>query len=386
MKRRILFIDGPLGGGGAERVLIDILRNFDYSRYEVDLAVICRGGALMDEVPPEVNVIELWKGYTWDYKLAFRLSKWLRCNWLFSRKMNGKKLRRDYDAEISFLEGMPLKLGALRTTSSKKISWVHVDLHRFPYETSQFYSGEELEDYNRMDCIIHVSEDCKKAFLKRFPDCKAPSSIIYNPIDRKKITSSSLRPTGNDNVDSIRQQNNPETNSVVNIVTVGRLTAQKNPKLWLEVVKGIKDLGLPAKFTWIGDGELKTDLIHECHKAEVEDIVEFTGFLKNPFPLIKDADIMLMTSAFEGFGLVVCEAMCLGTPVISTATAGPSEILGNNEYGRLTDHSAESILNVLKEWIENPKLRDFYSKKALQRPDDYSIEKTLQNIYSLLAK
>ncbi len=61
-KKRILFIDGPLGGGGAERVLIDVLRNIDYERFEVDLAVICRGGALMDEVPPQVRVIELFPG------------------------------------------------------------------------------------------------------------------------------------------------------------------------------------------------------------------------------------------------------------------------------------------------------------------------------------
>lgn len=79
-KTRILFIDGPLGGGGAERVLIDILRNIDYERFDVDLAVICRGGALMDEVPSKVNVIELWRSYNLAYKLAYRASKRLRCS------------------------------------------------------------------------------------------------------------------------------------------------------------------------------------------------------------------------------------------------------------------------------------------------------------------
>jgi len=187
MKQRILFIDGPLGGGGAERVLIDILRNIDFDHYEVDLALICRGGALMDEVPQGVNVIELWPGYSWDYKLAYRLSKWFRCNRLFSRKMNGAKLRRDYDIEISFLEGMPLKLGALRTTSAKKATWVHADLFTHRYEVSQFYPGEEERDYNRMDYVVNVSKDCEDAFRKRFPNCKAKHRVIYNPIDRKKI-------------------------------------------------------------------------------------------------------------------------------------------------------------------------------------------------------
>ena len=186
-KKRILFIDGPLGGGGAERVLIDILRNIDYDQYEVDLAVICRGGALMDEVPEQVNVIELWDGYSLTYKLAFRMSKWLRSNWLFSRKMNGKKLRKDYDIEISFLEGMPLKLGALRKTAAKKATWVHVDLFTHRYEEDQFYPGEELEAYDNMDVVVNVSNDCEKAFCKRFPECKAEKRVIYNPIDRVKI-------------------------------------------------------------------------------------------------------------------------------------------------------------------------------------------------------
>ena len=168
-------------------MLIDILRNFDYDRYEVDLAVICRGGALMDEVPEQVNVIELWRGYNLGYKLAIRLSKWLHCNCLLARKMNDKKLRCDYDLEISFLEGMPTKLGALRTTKAKKAAWVHADLYTHRYEAAQFYAGEEIRAYDSMDYVVNVSKDCEKAFRKRFPECNAELRVIYNPIDRKKI-------------------------------------------------------------------------------------------------------------------------------------------------------------------------------------------------------
>lgn len=216
-KQRILFIDGPLGGGGAERVLIDILRNIDYNSFEVDLAVICRGGILMDEVPDDVNIIELWPGYSWDYKLAYRVSKWLRCNWLFSRKMNGPKLRRDYDIEISFLEGMPLKLGALRTTNAKKATWVHADLFTHRYEADQFYPGEELDAYNKMDVVVNVSKDCEDAFCHRFPDCVAEKRVIYNPIDRAKI-------------ERMAGGNGEATDSnILTVITVGRVAPpQKN--------------------------------------------------------------------------------------------------------------------------------------------------------------
>lgn len=371
-KKRILFIDGPLGGGGAERVLIDILRNIDYDRYEVDLAVICRGGELMDEVPHQVNVIELWRGYSWDYKLALRLSKWFHCNYLFARKMNGKKLRRDYDLEISFLEGMPVKLGALRTTKAKKAAWVHADLDRDRYEAQQFYSGEELAAYNKMDFVVSVSKDCENAFCRRFPECTVEKRVIYNPIDRKKI------------VRMADEYKVEKQEGILTVITVGRLTSQKNPEHMLQVAALAKEAGLPVRFKWVGDGALRSQMESLRDELGLKNMVEFTGFCKNPFPHIKAADIMMVTSDFEGFCLVICEAMCLGVPVISTQTAGPSEIIGNNEYGVLTECSTEALFEVLKEFITDPDKYAASVRRAYLRPDDYSLENTLQNLYNLL--
>lgn len=371
-KKRILFIDGPLGGGGAERVLIDILRNIDYERFDVDLAVICRGGALMDEVPDRVNVIELWNGYSWAYKEAFRLSKWLHCNWLFSRKMNGNKLRKDYDIEISFLEGMPLKLGALRKTAAKKASWVHADLFTHHYEAAQFYPGEEIEAYNKMDIVVNVSKYSEDAFGRRFPYCKAEKRVIYNPIDRRKIERMA-------NESAIGK-----TDGLLTVITVGRITPPKNPERLLQVAKLAQQTALPVRFKWVGDGELREQMEVMRDEMGLHDMVEFTGFCKNPFPHIKAADIMMVTSDFEGFCLVICEAMCLGVPVISTRTAGPSEIIGNNEYGILTDLSAEALFGALKQLVNNPETQHAIVQKAQTRPNAYSVENTIQLLYNLI--
>lgn len=371
MKKRILFIDGPLGGGGAERVLIDILRNIDYDRYDIDLAVICRGGELMDEVPGYVNVIELWPGYSWDYKLALRLSKWLHCNYLFARKMNGKKLRRDYDLEVSFLEGMPVKLGALRTTKAKKAAWVHADLDKDRYEAPQFYPGEELVAYNRMDVVINVSKYCEDAFCRRFPECKAEKQVIYNPIDRKKI------------VRMADEYKVEKQDGVLTVITVGRLTSQKNPERMLQVAALAKDAGLPVRFKWIGEGALRSQMEALRDEMGLKDMVEFTGFCKNPFPHIKASDIMMVTSDFEGFCLVICEAMCLGVPVISTRTAGPAEIIGDNEYGILTESTPGALFETIKWLIEHPQERLNMAQRALSRPERYSVKNSLTGLYNL---
>lgn len=371
-KKRILFIDGPLGGGGAERVLIDVLRNIDYSRFEVDLAVICRGGVLMDEVPEPVNVIELWPGYNWEYKLALCMSKYLRCNWLLSRKINGPKLRKDYDLEISFLEGMPLKLGALRTNTARKATWVHADLFTHRYEEGQFYRGEEIAAYNKMNVVVNVSRDCEDAFRRRFPDCTSELRVIYNPIDRNKIKRMADEyPVDNDN-------------RLRTIITVGRITPPKNPERFLQVARLAHDTGLPVRFKWVGDGELRGQMEALRDEMGLRDVVEFTGFTKNPFPHIKAADIMMVTSDFEGFCLVICEAQCLGVPVISTPTAGPCEIIGHNQYGIISDFDPQSLLENLRKLAENSELCRQIANAALTRPDYYSVGKTIQCIEDLL--
>lgn len=375
-KKRILIIDGPLGAGGAERVLIDILRHIDYDRYEVDLALICRGGTLIGEVPPQVNIIELWHGYSLSYKLAYRLSRWLRCNLLFKHKMNSRLLRRDYDAEISFLEGMPLKLHACRRRSGAvRITWVHCDLYRFPYEAGQFYRGEELRAYNSMDYVVNVSRDAEDAFRLRFPRCTSQLKVVYNPIDREKIVAmSALKPDGD----------LPKHDNRLNIITVGRLTPPKKPSRLIELASMAHRAALPVRFVWVGTGELFDSCVSECRNKGLDDILSFVGFKANPFPWIKNADLMIVPSDYEGFCLVICEAMCLGVPVISTRTSGPTEIIGDNRYGIITDISAAALLDALKKLIDNPEARNSLAVRALARPDDYSVERCLNQLYSLI--
>lgn len=267
---------------------------------------------------------------------------------------------------------MPLKLGALRTTAAKKVTWVHADLFTHRYEANQFYPGEELQCYNKMDIVVNVSKDCEAAFDKRFPTCTAEKRVIYNPIDRCKIENMA------------RTETVCKGDNVLTVITVGRLTPPKKPQRLLQVAKMAKDAGMSVRFKWVGDGELRREMESMRDEMGLHDMVEFTGFTKNPFPHIKAADIMMVTSDFEGFCLVICEAMCLGVPVISTRTAGPSEIIGDNEYGVLTDLTPESLFDALKQWGKNPQESRAVAEKALRRPDEYSVENTLAKLYHLI--
>lgn len=370
MKKKVLFIYGQLNGGGAERVLLDLLRNFDYSRYEVDLCQIVGGGVLRDEVPSQVSVIELWSNYTLSYKLAIRLSDKFGWNFMFKQRLK-KKLTKQYDVEISFLEGFPLKIHAMMNTTATKITWVHCDLYQFHYTASQFRPGEELAAYNKMDKVVCVSEDSKKAFLRRFPSCKSNVTVVYNPIDIAKVESmgdSFILPK----------------NKVFTVVTVGRLTLPKRMDRILTLAKRLKGENATICFQIIGDGELKEELRKQSQDLDVEDCVQFLGFLKNPFPYVKNADLMLCCSEYEGFCLVICEAMSLGVPVVSTKTSGPIEILDNDRYGLLTDQDEESIYLAVRKMMIDEDLRNHYSRVGKQRVELFKPAFVINEIEKLI--
>ncbi len=367
--KRILFITGPLNGGGAERVLLDILHHFDYNNYDVTLCQIIPGGTLADEIPTDVKRISVWRGYTLCYKLAYRISNWLGIDYFLRRKLKSA-IRGKYDLVISFLEGMPLKMHAILNPEAINVSWVHCDLLRDPYEAMQFRTGEEVLSYNKMDKIICVSPLAKDAFIQRFKNIQTPVDVIYNPIDIEKITSLASK-------EDIKYDK-------FTIVTVGRLCHQKCMDRIIRLASKFKLEGRSnIQFIIIGDGVLRTDLEELANEMNVNDIVKFMGFMRNPFPYVKSANLFLSCSGFEGFSLVICEAMSLGVPIVSTRTAGPIEILEDNKYGLLCNHDDASIYQAVKRMIENNELGNFYSRQARNRAMRFNPTETIAAIENL---
>lgn len=371
MSKKILFIYGPLNAGGAERVLLDFLKNLDRNKYDISLCQTISGGKLFNELPNDIKLISLCQNYNLYYKIAYRASIWLGNDFLFKRVIQ-KKIKENYDVVISFLEGMPLKIHTLIDSNAKNITWVHIDLDNFRYTESNFFRKKEREAYMKMDEIICVSQDTKNAFLKRFSGIENTVSTIYNPIDILTIKKLA------ENEDRLLKDN------VFKIVIVGRLTFQKKIERVVEVAAKFLNYNIPTKFFIVGDGELKKELQFLVKKFQVEHLVEFVGYQSNPYPYIKNADLLLSTSAYEGFGLVLCEAMALGTPVVSTKTAGPTEIIGANEFGLLCDHSIESIFEALKTMIESEELRNCYIQKGFERVKEYSLENALNQFDQLI--
>ena len=132
--KKILFIMNNLGGGGAERVLIDILNTFDYSKYEVDLFLVNCEGVYLNEVNENVKIYKMYGDKHFKNRHLEHLYLNLKYRLLkhFPELMYKLFIKKTYDVEIAFLEGFPCTYLLAHSTNreSKKIAWVHTDLSK----------------------------------------------------------------------------------------------------------------------------------------------------------------------------------------------------------------------------------------------------------------
>ena len=94
--------------------------------------------------------------------------------------------------------------------------------------------------------------------------------------------------------------------------------------------------------------------------------------------------MFIVPSIAEGFSLVLCEAFCLGLPIVSTKTTGPIELIDNNKYGILVDHDDESIYQGVKRMIDDEQLRLYYHQRSLERAKMFNIKDTIKQVYEVL--
>lgn len=376
MKKKILFIMPSLAGGGTEKVLIDILRNIDFDRYDISLFLEFGDGVYMNDIPVNAEVLSLYKSHSIWHDRLFRLLRMFHW-YIFYHSIVYKYLirrllkKRRFDTIVSFMEGNALRFHSyVLDKADKHISWIHIDLKKKHWSLDFFRDPEnECAAYNHMDRIICVSEDVKRSFLELYPMLSDKCSVIYNPIDRNWI----LKEAEQKQVDKQK----------FTICMVGRLNPQKRYDRALAVVKRLKEENFDFELWILGQGDLETDLRAMVATYGINDCVRFLGFKKPPYPYMKAADVFLNTSEAEGYPLVVCEALCLGIPVVGTRISGTSEILENSEYGLLTDETEDAIFEALKRLMEDKTLLRHYGERASLRANIFEIHTTMIQIYQI---
>lgn len=377
MKKRILFMMPDLPSGGAEKVLIDILRNFDYNVYDVTLLLEYRQGVYLKDIPKEVRFRTMFGASNIWLERWHRLLGMLHCYHLYHSIVHKLVLLftlrgLKFDTIVSFMEGEAVRLHSyIVGKAAKNVSWLHIDLKTKHWSKVFFRSDcQEQDAYEKMDSIVFVSQEARVKFLELFGIDAEKCCVQYNLIDSAAIRELALSK-------DVKKEK-------LTVCMVGRLNGQKRYDRALRVVKRLKEDGLDFVLWILGEGALQGEIRETIDKYGVVDYVELKGFVKPSYAYMKAADVYWNTSEAEGYPLVVCEALCLGLPVVATDICGTNEILGGGSYGLLTQEDDDSIYEGMKRMIESKSLREEYALRALEGAGAFDVKSVMNDIYRLL--
>lgn len=361
--KKILFIMYNLAGGGAEKVLIDLLDNIDYTRYEVDLLLIRKEGVYIDSVNANVkikSIVDPSRNNIYSYAKSLLYS-------YLPKLLVGSIIGKKYDIEIAFLEGETSQIATYsRNKKSKKIAWIHIDLEK--HITIDSITQENV--YNFMDEIVCVSNQCRDSFNTIYPQYKDKTKVIYNLIDNNAIIEKS-------------EEDNKMKKKY--ILAIGRLVNQKKFDTLIKSYKLLVDEGFSEELVILGEGELRDSLQKLIDELGLEERVHLNGFKSNPYKYIKRCSVFVVSSEYEGFSLVVAEAMILGKAIVTTDCVGPSELCDYGNYGIVVTKKDEySIKDAIKEVLSNQSLRKYYENKSLERSKIFNKDKFMSEFYQLI--
>lgn len=362
--KSVMFMIPNLGGGGAEKVLTDIVNKIDRNKIKVTLILLYKDGVNLSNVNSNIQMKYLTKKSKLFINVQKAFIKYI------PRIYYKLKIREKYDVEIAFLEGATTKLiSNSNNKKSKKIAWVHIDLLKKHWTKNMFFYGEEEKCYENIDDIIFVSEDSKNSFENLFKSVLSRKHIIYNPVIDDEIIIKSNK---------IDIQYDEFT-----IISVGRLTNQKGYDMLLKAhSKVVQDHRY--KLVIVGQGEDRLKLEAIIKSLNIENSVILEGFKVNPYAYIKGADVFISSSRTEGYPLVLLESICLEKPIIATNVTGNKEILNNGEYGIMCEDNIESIELAIRSIFENPKLLEEYKNRSIKRKSQLDYKKIIKEIESLL--
>ena len=376
--RSVLFIMPSLPGGGAEKVLIDILKRLDRNKYRISLFLEYREGEYVKAIPDDIAVNYLFKQSNIWIERFHRGLRLVGLYHLFHSVIYKSILRvifkrKRFDTIVSFMEGEAVRLHSyLLDKSENNVSWVHIDFQKKHWSADYFRSDAHEESiYTALHRIIFVSSAAFDSFLRLFQKVDASRCrVIFNLIDKDEIVRQSL-------LNEIKKDR-------FTICMAGRLNQQKRYDRALRLIKALSDKSIDVELWILGEGELREILISLANELGILDRCRFLGFVKPPYPYMRAADIYLNTSEAEGYPLVLCEALCLGLPIVATDITGAHEILEDSKYGLLVPEKDDLILKGVERLIVDNGFREYYKQKAKERSEYFSVQTVLHMIDSVL--
>ena len=218
--------------------------------------------------------------------------------------------------------------------------------------------------------VISVSQEIKKVLIQKNCFKEKKINVIYNGIEIPE------------SIHSIIQSSNQSANAHFHIGTVGRLVPVKDFDLFLKIAAELKKKTENIRFSILGDGPLRGELIQKAIELGIGDSVEFLSPLTNPFPYYQSLDLYLNTSLHEGIPLSILEAMACRKPVVALNVGGIPEIISHGENGVLIDrHKQKEFVYLCIKLIKDKELRTAMGENAFKRVSSYFSDSKMSASY-----
>ncbi len=311
----IAFLIPDLKGGGAQKMIINLANWFASKGHRTDLILLDGTGLYKDLIAPAVTVHDFKKSRS-----------------LYGLKDLALYLKKD-SPDILFSALYHVNVVALlaRFFSGNRTSKIVISERN--HLTRNLASKNKLSHfmwtrliswlYPMSEHVIGISNGVCQDLKKRIPALKdVHLETIYNPVISDNLES---------NIPSVFPEH-----AGVKIITSGRLVPQKDYPTLLKAFALYHQKNKTAHLVILGTGFLDVPLKEMANTLEIEQNVTFTGFVDTPLSYLKQADLFIMTSAWEGFCNVIVEALYCGLNIVATdCPSGPAEILDNGKYGTL---------------------------------------------------
>lgn len=375
--KELLIVNNNMKVGGVQKSLCNLLWSLDPTEYHVTLLLFSKTGAYLDELPPTVRVVEvdgpfrLFGKSQSEYRGMDALKRTclaLICRF-FGRDTAVRLMRKrqsvvgGYDCAISFLNNGPKEVlygGAQDfvlycTEADRKVLFLHSD-----YDRSGSHYPANDKAVAQFDVIAACSEGCRRAFVAALPEL-ADRCVAVRNCHR---------------YDEIRRLADAEavsySSDAVHAVTVARMTPRKGVDRAIRGLAAARRVGHPLVLHIVGDGPKRDSLQQLAEELAVTEWVVFHGEMSNPYPYIKQADFMLLTSYHEAAPMVIEEARCLGVPILSTEIISTKEMVTEAQAGWVCDNHQAAIDETLCRVLADREGLTAVKQRLLTTPMDNS--------------
>lgn len=398
--KKMLFVINTMGRGGAETALLELLRSMQKRDVELSLYVLTGQGELIEQLPEGVilknknyknvsvlsdegkkillktslknlfkraNCIRL---FTYIVKNLFHMIKKKKI--MFDKLLwrcfsdAAERFDEEYDMAIAYIEGGSTYYVLDHVKAKKKVAFFHTN-----YEQAGYTRSLDKDCYLKYDKIFPISEAGKNVFLKYYPECTEKTEVFNNLINVERIRTLALAKGGfTDDFKGYR------------ILTIGRLVPLKEFGKSIEALALLKQKGVDARWYILGDGELRGELeALICEKGLKEDFF-LLGVTDNPYPYLKQADIYVHASRFEGKSIAIQEAQVLQCPILVSNCEGNREQVEHGADGLICELTPEDICEGIMQLINDWEKAKSYGVLASHRHT--GTDKEIDKILSLM--